>query len=65
VRLIVPWAFEEMDLARVQLTTHPNNPASQRVAGRCGFRYEGALRGYREQHGRRVDLAMYGRLVTD
>jgi RimJ/RimL family protein N-acetyltransferase len=65
VRLIVPWAFEVMGLARIQLTTHPNNPASQRVAGRCGFQYEGVLRGYREQHGERVDLAMYARLATD
>lgn len=41
VRLLAGWAFEELSLDRLLLTTHPDNVASQRVAERAGFRHEG------------------------
>lgn len=63
VDLIVPWAFDVMRLARVELTTHEDNVASLRVAEKTGFAREGLLRSYREQHGRRVDLVMLARLA--
>jgi len=58
VRLVLPWAFQALGLARIEITTHPENMASLRVADKCGFRREGVLRSYREQHGKRVDLVM-------
>ena len=51
--------------ARMQLTTSVDNPASQRVAERTGFRREGVLRAWAENRGRRVDLVMYSRLPGD
>jgi len=65
VRLITPWAFEALGLARLQITVHLDNVASQRVAEKSGYLREGVLRSLIEQHGRRVDLIMFARLVTD
>lgn len=65
VRLITDWAFDAMSLERLQITTHEENAASRAVAEKCGFRCEGTLRGYREQHGARVDVVMYGLLASD
>ncbi len=50
---------------RLQLTTHPDNRSSQRVAEKCGFRCEGLLRRYGLQRGERVDLMMWARLRDD
>jgi RimJ/RimL family protein N-acetyltransferase len=38
VRLITAWAFRDLGIGRVRLTTAPDNLASQRVAERNGFR---------------------------
>jgi RimJ/RimL family protein N-acetyltransferase len=65
LRLLADWALPALDLARLQLTTHEENVASQRVAEAAGFRREGLLRALREQHGRRVDLLLYSRLPGD
>ncbi|HEU0193164.1 MAG TPA: GNAT family protein [Gaiellales bacterium] len=65
VGLICGWAFGELGLERVQLTTHPDNRSSQRVAEKCGFRCEGTLRRYGVRRGERVDLMMWGRLRDD
>jgi [ribosomal protein S5]-alanine N-acetyltransferase len=62
VGLISDWAFGELGLERLQLTTHPDNRSSQRVAEKCGFRCEGLLRRYGLQRGQRVDLLMWARL---
>jgi RimJ/RimL family protein N-acetyltransferase len=42
-RLLAAWAFE-LGVVRLQLSTHPANVVSQRVAERVGFRREGILR---------------------
>lgn len=36
-RVLARWAFDTLGLARLELTTDPDNVASQRVAERCGF----------------------------
>lgn len=41
VRLVARWAFEELQVARLELMCAPENRASQRVAERCGFTREG------------------------
>ena len=38
VRLIADWAFRELGLVRLRLSTEPTNEPSQRVAERAGFR---------------------------
>jgi len=47
VRLLVGWGFAELDLARIQAMTHPDNAASARVLERLGFTREGLLRSLR------------------
>jgi RimJ/RimL family protein N-acetyltransferase len=46
VRLLAGWAFDELGVARIELTCAPENEASQRVALRCGFVREGVLRSH-------------------
>ena len=65
LELISEWAFTGLGIERLQLTTHLDNPASQRVAEKCGFVREGLLRRYGVQRGQRVDLVMFARLPDD
>jgi RimJ/RimL family protein N-acetyltransferase len=44
VQLVARWAFDELGVQRLELTTAPENVASQRVAERAGFKREGVLR---------------------
>ncbi len=64
VRLLCEWLFAELDVGRIELTTAPENYASQRVAQRCGFQKEGLLRAYLlHQHtGQRRDGLMWSLL---
>jgi RimJ/RimL family protein N-acetyltransferase len=65
LRLISAWTFAELPVARLQLTTHLDNPASQRVAEKAGFTREGVLRAWADQRGERVDLVMWSLLPSD
>jgi RimJ/RimL family protein N-acetyltransferase len=65
LRLLSEWAQRTLPIARMQLTTHLDNPASQRVAEKAGFTREAVLRAWTEQRGTRVDLIMYSLLRTD
>ena len=65
VQLLVPWAFEELGIERLEITVTPDNRASQRVAEQAGFQAEGLLRSYARYSGKRLDLVMYSRLPTD
>ena len=63
--LIVRFAFDELDAARVQLTTEPENLGSQRVAEKAGFVREGTLRSRLLIKGRRRDAVMFSLLRED
>lgn len=63
--LLARWAFDNLDIARLQLYTHTYNPASQRVAEKAGFVREGTLRSYRDIKGRREDVVMFSLLPQD
>jgi RimJ/RimL family protein N-acetyltransferase len=64
LRLLARWLFDALGLERVELTTDPDNLASQRVAQRCGFVREGRLRSHlRIRHsGERRDSLIYSLL---
>ena len=66
VQLIALWAFNELGVQRLELTTAPENAASQRVAERAGFSREGVLRGLvaTKDNGRR-DSVMFSLLPAD
>lgn len=65
VRLLTTWAFTALALARLQITVHERNIASQRVAEKNGYVREGVMRSIAEQHGARVNLVMFARLADD
>jgi ribosomal-protein-alanine N-acetyltransferase len=62
VGLLVDWAFEALDLLRVEMTTTRDNAAAATVAERLGFVREGMLRKRNIERGRRVDLVWFGLL---
>jgi RimJ/RimL family protein N-acetyltransferase len=66
VQLVARWAFDALGVQRLELTTAPDNVASQRVAERVGFTREGVLRGLvaTENNGRR-DNVMFSLLPAD
>ncbi|HEY2636435.1 MAG TPA: GNAT family N-acetyltransferase, partial [Solirubrobacteraceae bacterium] len=51
VRVITPWAFAKLGLARLEILASTDNPASQRVAERAGYVREGVLRSFWELRG--------------
>jgi RimJ/RimL family protein N-acetyltransferase len=61
-RLLARWGFERLGLERLELTCAPDNPASQRVAERCGFTREGVLRSHMRFKGGRRDTIVYSLL---
>ena len=65
LRLVSRWALEALPIGRLQLTTHLDNAASQRVAVKAGFTREGVLRAWADQRGDRVDLVMWSLLPAD
>ena len=46
LRLVTRWGFEHIDIERLALWTLPGNVASQAVAERAGFRFEGLARNW-------------------
>jgi RimJ/RimL family protein N-acetyltransferase len=65
VALLARWAFEELQLARLELIIHMDNQLSQAVAAKAGFSREGVLRSYLLHRGERADYWLFGRLPSD
>jgi RimJ/RimL family protein N-acetyltransferase len=66
--LAARWAYAEIGLHRLDLGHALGHDASCRIAERCGFRYEGTLRGAMWEAGRTDafrDVHTHGRLATD
>jgi len=62
LRMLSRWAFDQLALARLELTCAPDNLPSQRVAERCGFVREGVLRSHIRFQGHRRDTMMFSLL---
>ncbi|MFZ1994458.1 MAG: GNAT family protein [Solirubrobacteraceae bacterium] len=62
VALAVSWAFAQLDLLRLEMTTTPENPAVPALARRLGFTQEGVLRARTIERGQRVDIIWFGLL---
>lgn len=58
LRLICAYGFGELGLARIELTTFPDNGGMLRIAEQVGFIHEGVLRSYTRERGRRCNVAM-------
>lgn len=64
VRLLCDWLFAE-GVGRIEIRTHPDNDASQRLAERCGFRREGRERRSIWLHNKREDALLWSLLPDD
>jgi RimJ/RimL family protein N-acetyltransferase len=64
VGLISQWAFDSLGLERIELYAATGNPASQRVAERCGFEREAVLRSFMRGNGTQLDMVAFGLLAT-
>jgi RimJ/RimL family protein N-acetyltransferase len=62
VRLMSRWAFEDLQIGRLELTCGPDSRASQKVAERCGFTREGVLRAHMPFKGTRRDTVLFSLL---
>jgi RimJ/RimL family protein N-acetyltransferase len=65
VRLITAWGFRSLGLQRIDLMAATENPASQRVAERCGFTREAVLRSYLQAREGRQDMVAFGLLARE
>jgi RimJ/RimL family protein N-acetyltransferase len=63
--LVSGWALGPLGLARLDLFAAESNAASMRVAERCGYVREGALRKAWYRGPAREDLAVYSLLAED
>jgi|SRR4051794_15208734 len=64
VRLLCDWLFAE-GVGRIEIRTHPDNEASQRLAERCGFQREGLERRSIWLHNQRHDAILWSLLPDD
>jgi RimJ/RimL family protein N-acetyltransferase len=65
VREILRFAFEDLELHRVQATFLPANPASGKVLIKAGLTREGRLRHYVKKWGKFEDLELYSLLADE
>ncbi len=62
MKLLLAYAFESLEMRRVQALAHPHNPASANVLERLGFHREGLLRDYRPGPEGREDRILFSLL---
>jgi [ribosomal protein S5]-alanine N-acetyltransferase len=62
VSLLVEWAFDVLDLERIEITTTPDNTAAQKLAESLGFRREGVMVARNLERGHRVDVLLLARM---
>lgn len=65
VDLMVRTGFRRLGLFRIEALVFPANAASRRVLKKCGFRFEGRLRGEAWKNGRWQTTLLFARLRTD
>ena len=63
--LLCRYAFDELDVKRIELWIDPENAASLAVAERAGFSREGLLRSFRQVGDVRRDMLMYSLLPDE
>ena len=65
ISAVVRYAFEALDLSRVEAACLPENAASRAVLERCGFKYEGVAQSYLQIAGRWRNHVLYAKLRND
>jgi RimJ/RimL family protein N-acetyltransferase len=62
---LTAWAFDELDMLRIELLISSSNEASKRVAAGCGYTHEGTLRSAHFKQDLREDTEIWSRLPSD
>ena len=65
LRQLTDWTFAELGALRIELVISVDNPASKRVAQRCGYTLEGVHRSVYFKQGLREDIEIWSRLPDD
>lgn len=65
VRLMTEYAFEALDLHRIEIRAESENASSRKIAARCGFTLEGTLRQAHRIRGTHHDLVLYALIRDD
>ena len=64
-KLVIDWAFRNVNAHRIRVAAATDNHASLAVIGRLGFRFEGIARQAERCNARWLDHAVFSLLVTD
>ena len=62
---VVHYAFEVMDLSRLESACLPENTASRGLLEKCGYKYEGVAQSYLQINGRWRNHVLYANLRND
>ena len=62
---VVHYAFERLDLSRLEAACLPENQPSRRLLETCGFKYEGVAQSYLQINGRWRTHVLYAALRSD
>ncbi|MEM9344352.1 MAG: GNAT family protein [Pseudomonadota bacterium] len=62
---VVHYAFQTMDLSRIQAACLKENDASRGLLEKCGFKYEGVAQAYLQINGRWRNHVLYSNLRAD
>lgn len=62
---VLQFAFQQMDLNRIEARTMLNNTASQNLLCKLGFQKEGVLRNYRKIRGQFIDVVLFSLVRQD
>src|SRR4051812_21357260 len=62
VGAVVDWAFEALQLERMEIATTPDNAGARALAASLGFVQEGIMVERNIERGRRVDIVMLARI---
>lgn len=65
VRLVARFAFDTLQLSRLEIFARPDNLKSRRVAEKAGAKFEAMARNRVVQHGHAYDAALYSLIPSD
>ncbi|MEJ0037013.1 MAG: GNAT family N-acetyltransferase [Gammaproteobacteria bacterium] len=65
VRLVARFAFDTLQLSRLEIFARPENAPSRRVAEKSGAKFEAVARNRVVQHGKAYDAALYSLIPSD
>jgi ribosomal-protein-serine acetyltransferase len=64
-RALIDYAFNELNLNRVEIRCGVGNIKSRKIPEKLGFREEGTIREAEWLHDRFIDLVIYGMLSSE